>query len=189
MENRDNKLDPLDHGRGLADDSAEPRFLVIGRILKPHGVRGELRVEILTESPERYDWLERVFVGENEPEPYQVESVRFHKTWVLLKLAGCDNRNSANLLRSQLVQIPESEGIPLENGEYYLFQLIGLDVFSEEGENLGRITEVLETNANNVFVVNGEKGEILIPDIEDVVRLIDFDRSRVEISPLPGLIP
>ncbi|MCA9959461.1 MAG: hypothetical protein KC443_10530, partial [Anaerolineales bacterium] len=80
--------------RGSADNSAEPRFLVIGQVLKPHGVRGEMRVIPHTDTPERFEWLETVYIGESNPQQVAVESVRFHKNWILLKLVGYDDRDA-----------------------------------------------------------------------------------------------
>lgn len=174
--------------RGLAENSARPRFLVIGRVGRPHGVRGEVRVEVVTDLPERFTWLDKVYVGNEQPRPVAVEGVRFHKSWVLLKLAGYDNRESAASLGSQWLQVPEEEGIPLAEGEYYLFQLIGMTVYSDENERLGVITEVLETGANDIFVVRGERGEILLPDTDEVVTEIDFDKNLMKVHVLPGLI-
>lgn len=179
---------PGQHSRGLTDGTVEPRFLIIGRVIKPHGVRGEIRVEPHTELPERFNWLESVFVGLDHPEQVAVESVRFHKNWILLKLAGFDNREEAQALRSQWLQIPEEKALPLAEGQYYLYQVIGLDVFTDKDEHLGQVAEVMETGANNVFVVKGDKGEVLIPDIEDVILNIDFDKQRMTIHLLPGLV-
>lgn len=189
MINQGSSFNPDDIQRGSENESSEPRFLVIGRILKPHGVQGEMRVEVLTELPERFNWLENVYIGKREPIPMKVEGIRFHKSWVLLKLVDCNDRNSANLLRRQLVQIPESEGIPLEEGEYYLYQLVGLKVVTEDSDYLGEISEVIETKANNVFVVKTSNSEVLLPDIEDVIRNIDFESGTVTVRLIPGLIP
>lgn len=180
--------DQQDGQRGLVSDSTEPRFLVIGRIIKPHGVRGEMRVEILTDLPERFTWLEQVYLGEDDPQPVGVESVRFHKSFVLVQLAGYDSREAVAELRSQLLLVPEDEGIPLEEGEYYLYQLEGLEVYTDTGEHLGRIVEVLETKANNVFIVQGSRGEVLLPDTDEVVLGIDFENGRMEVHLLPGLL-
>lgn len=175
--------------RGLVESSAGPRFLVIGRVIKPHGVRGEVRVDVISDLPERFSWLKTVYVGGSNPRPVVVEGVRFHKTWVLLKLAGYDDRNTASTLRAQWLQVPEAEGIPLEDDEYYLYQLVGLSVYSDEGDYLGKLTDVLETKANNVFVVRGSGREILLPDTEEVIREIDFDGRRLTVHLLPGLVP
>ncbi|MBK8985860.1 MAG: 16S rRNA processing protein RimM [Chloroflexi bacterium] len=156
--------------------------------MKPHGVRGEVRVLPHTDLPERFTWLETVYLGQNNPRPVAVEAARLHQNLVLLKLAGYDDRDAADSLRGMWLQVPESEAIPLEEGEYFLYQLIGLAVFSDEGEHLGELTQVLETGANNVFVVTKEKQEILLPDIEDVIVDIDFDNGRITAHLLPGLL-
>jgi 16S rRNA processing protein RimM len=174
--------------RGSADSSAEPRFLVIGRIVKPHGLNGEVRVEIHTELPERFTWLEKVYLGKDEPRLVEVDGVRFHKGWALLKLNGYDNRQDAAELRSMWLQVPYEEGIPLEDGEYYLYEIVGLSVFTDEGDYLGDVTDVLETGANNVFTVRGPHGEVLLPDTAEVIKDIDFDSRRVLVHLLPGLI-
>jgi 16S rRNA processing protein RimM len=186
--NNQSPSDPQDEQRGLDSSSTEPRFLVIGRVIKPHGVLGEVRVEIITELPERFTWLKTIYVGEASPQPVGVESVRFHKDFALIKFEGCDSREAAVELRNQLLLVPEDEAIPLEEGEYYLYQLEGLEVYTDEGEHLGQLVEVVETKANNVFVIHGPRGEVLLPDTEEVVLDIDFENGRMEVHLLPGLV-
>lgn len=176
--------------RGLVPNDTEPRFLVIGEVVKPHGVRGEMQVVVLTDEPERFLTLERVFVGEKNPSPMGVSGARFHKGRVLLMLEGVGDRTSAETMRGAVLQVPISEAISLEDDEYFLYQLEGLAVYTDAGEHLGEVVEVLETKANNVFVVNGgPRGEVLLPDIDDVVVEIDFDAKRMTVSLLPGLLP
>lgn len=178
---------------GSVDDSAEPRFLVIGRIVRAHGVRGEMRAAILTQIPERFTWLERIYlspdVDDSAPRDLPVESVRFHKKYVLLKLEGIDSRDDVEPLRGQWVLVPEEEAIALEEGEVFLFELEGLAVYTEEGEHLGRLFEVLETGANEVFVIHGERGEVLLPNTEEVVLEVDVDAGKMVVRLLPGLLP
>ncbi len=162
--------------------------MAVGRISRPHGVNGEVRVELLTDVPERFEWLDIIYLGEANPRPVGIESVRYHQGIVLLKLAGYPTRTEAETLRGQLLQVPESEAVPLAEGEYFLYQLVGLQVFTEEGEPIGRLSEVLETGANNVFVIDGSHKQYLIPDIPDVVREIDLEAGRLVIFPMPGLI-
>ncbi len=162
--------------------------MAVGRISKPHGVNGEVRVELLTDVPERFEWLDTIYLGETSPRPVGIESVRYHQGIVLLKLAGYPTRTEAESLRGELLQVPESEAVPLAEGEYYLYQLVGLQVFTEEGAPVGRLSEVLETGANKVFVVDGPHRQHLIPDIPDVVRDIDIEAGRLVIYPMPGLI-
>lgn len=162
--------------------------MAVGRIIKPHGVLGEVRVQLLTDLPERFEWLDAVYVGEHNPRLVKIESVRFHQTFVLLKLAGYPSRTEAELLRGELLQVPESEAIPLEEGEYFLFQLEGIDVYTDSGEHIGRVTEVLETGANNVFVIDGQDQQYLVPDVPDVIKEIDLENGRLVIRPIPGLL-
>lgn len=162
--------------------------MAVGRISKPHGVQGEVRVELLTDVPERFEWLDTIYVGEANPRPVGIESVRYHQGVVLLKLTGYPTRTEAETLRGELLQVPESEAVPLAEGEYFLYQLVGLQVFTEEGMLVGRLSQVLETGANNVFVVDGPHRQHLIPDIPDVVREIDIEAGRLVIFPMPGLI-
>ncbi len=162
--------------------------MVIGQVTKPHGVRGEVRVLALTDLPERFTWLDIVYVGERDPVAVAVEAARLHKGGALLKLAGYDTREEAQALRGQLLQVPEEEAIPLAEGEYFLYQLLGLAVEAMDGSALGTLAEVIETGANNVFVVHGAQGEILIPDTQEVVAEIDFDQRRMKVHLLPGLL-
>ena len=186
----DKEPDPrgVDNRRGLVEDHTEPRFLVIGQIAKPHGIRGDVRVTPHTDLPERFTWLDEIYLGETNPKPVSVEYVRIHKRLVLLKLAGYDDRNAAGLLRGKLLQIREDQAIPLNDDEYFLFQLEGLAVISEDGTFLGKLIQVIETGANNVFVVRGPQGEVLLPDIADVVRDIDFENGHITVQLLPGLL-
>jgi 16S rRNA processing protein RimM len=175
-------------GRGSVENNTEPRFLVIGQVGKPHGVRGDVRVVPHTDVPERFTWLDEVYIGEKDPQPVPVEYARLHKNWILLKMAGYDNRNAVESLRGQLVQVREEQALPLEEDEYFLFQLMGLAVISDEGERLGELVQVIETGANNVFVVHGSRGEILIPDTSEVVLDIDFNKGHITVHLLPGLL-
>lgn len=172
----------------MAEDPVEPRFLVIGRVIKPHGVRGEIRVEIHTEDPDRFNLLDSVYIGLDEPKEVGIESVRFHKSWVLLKLHGYNDRDTAATLRSQWLQIPESLALPLEDGQVYLYQVLDLEVWTEDQRYLGRVTEIMETKANDVLIVQGPYGEILLPETEEVIVDIDIEAERITVNLLSGLI-
>lgn len=169
-----------------------PRYFVIGRVLRPHGVRGELRVEITTDRPEQLRRHTHFYLARPEsPETVRrcpIEKSRQHKGVLLLKLEGCDDRNGADELRGMLVQIPTEEAEPLGEGEYYHFQLIGLAVETESGERLGQVVEVLETGANDVYVVRGIRGEVLLPAVDDVIRAIDLESKRMMVRLLPGMM-
>ena len=173
--------------RGSEEKSVEPRFLVIGQIGKAHGVRGQVRVIPHTDLPERFTWLETVYIGEPEPQPVGVESAHLHNNFVLLKLAGYESREQVERLRGQWLQVPAEEAIPLEEGEYFLYQLIGLQLFQDTGQFLGELVDVIETAANRVFVVQTETQQLLLPDTEEVVLAIDFEEGRMTVHLLPGL--
>ncbi len=170
----------------------EPRYLAVGRVSRPHGVRGELRVEILTDYPGRLGQHAYFYLASpDSPEivrRYPVEKLRRHKEVLLLKLGGCDDRTGAEELRGQLVQIPTEEAVPLEEGEYYDFQLIGVKVEAESGESLGQVVEVLKTGANDVYVVRGSWGEVLLPAVKDVVLKLDIEARLMVVNLLPGLL-
>lgn len=170
----------------------EPRYLAVGRVQRPHGVRGEVRVEILTGYPERLDRHAAFYLAHpHSPEAvrrYPVEQLRLHRNVLLLKLGGCDNRNAAEALRGMLVQVPIEDAVPLEEGEYYLYQVVGVQVETEDGEPLGRVIEVLDTGANDVYVVGGPRGEVLLPAIKDVVLELDLDARRLVVRLMPGLL-
>lgn len=164
-----------------------PLYLAIGKIMRPWGVQGEVRVEILTDWPERFGLLEYVYLGE-QAKPYRLERFRLHKGCALLKLAGCDDRNAAEAMRGQLVQIPSEKAMPLDEGEYYVHQIEGLEVSTDEGESLGQVVEVLFTGSNEVYVVHGPRGEVLIPAIADVVLRVDLEEGRLIVHLMDGLL-
>jgi 16S rRNA processing protein RimM len=176
--------------RGSNRDSnpTEPRFLAIGRIIRPHGVHGEMAVEVLTDFPERFDSIEVVYVGDAlEATAWQVRATRWNKNRILLKLQGCEDRTAAERLHGLLVQIPIEEAMPLPEDEYYAYELIGLDVMTVEGENLGRVSDVLFTTANDIYVVVGPRGQILLPAIADVIERVDLDAGQMVVRLLEGL--
>ena len=183
-----------DSGSGGGSGQAgmpEPRYLAVGRILRPHGVRGEVRVEVVTSYRDRLLQHAYFYIAPpDRPEAtrrYPVENMRWHRGVLLLKLGGCDDRNGADELRGMLVQVPIEQAVPLEEGEYYDFQLIGIKVETEGGEHLGQIVEVLETGANDVYVVRGAQGEVLLPAIDDVVLDLDLDLKRMIVRLLPEM--
>jgi 16S rRNA processing protein RimM len=112
-----------------------------------------------------------------------------HQGMILLKLTAVSDRLAAESLRGEWLMVPEDEALPLEEGEYFLFELEGLEVYTTEGELLGILTSVIETKANNVFEVQGEQGEILLPDTAEVIQDIDFENGRMTVNLLPGLRP
>lgn len=163
-----------------------PRYLIIGRVLKPWSYRGEMKIEILTEFPNRFASLRQVFIGD-DAKSFSVESTRLHGKHALIKLQGVDSTQAAKL-RDQLVYVSREDAVPLERGKHYLYELVGLSVITTDGEALGEIVEVLDTGANDVYVVRDGSREILIPAIEDVVKEIAIARGEIVVKLLEGLI-
>jgi 16S rRNA processing protein RimM len=165
----------------------EPRFLTIARVIKPWGVRGDLKLEVLTDFPDRLNRLTRVYLGP-EAVPHTVAHFRWHSGELLLRLTDVGDRNAAELLRDQLVQIARPDAVELPPGQFYEHQIIGLKVVTEDGELLGQVVEVLATGANDVYVVQGPRGEVLLPARIEVVRAIDLDAGTMTVRLLPGLV-
>ena len=175
-----------DQGSGTSPHRPEPNYLAIGRVVRPFGLRGELRVQLMTEYPEQLGRLRTVYLGP-DTQPWQVEAVRLHQGAALFKLAGCEDRTTADMLRGALVQIHRKDAVPLEDDEYYEHQIIGLKVVEEDSTLLGEITQIITTGANDVFVVVGPGGELLLPAIESVILDIDLDNGLMVVHLLDGL--
>jgi 16S rRNA processing protein RimM len=165
----------------------EPRFLAIARVVKPWGVRGELKLEVLTGFPDQLGRLKHVYLGP-EAVQYTVARFRWHSGELLLQLADVRDRNAAEMLRDQLVQIAREDATPLEPGQFYEYQIVGLNVITLGGEPLGQVVEVLSTGANDVYVVQGPRGEVLLPARAEVVQAIDLDAGTMTVTLLPGLL-
>lgn len=161
-------------------------FLAIGRVLRPHGVRGELLLEMLTDFPEHLNEVETVYLGD-AAEPHPLRGVRVHRDQLLIQLADCLDRDAADAFRDQLVQIRVEAATPPPPGRYYQHQLIGLSVVTDEGEALGEIAEIIETGSNDVYVVRGPSGELLLPVLQSVIQSIDLEARRVVVHLIPGL--
>lgn len=172
---------------GKADNEAGPRYLVIGRVARPWGTQGEVKVEIMTDFPDRFSLLRKVYLGPKAV-PFALKGFRLHKGAALLKLEGCHDRASVEKLRGQWVQIPIEEAVPLEEDEYYQHQIVGLAVWTAGGEYLGTVDEVISTGSNDVYVVRGEGRGVLIPAIEDVVLEINLSQRRLMVELMEGLI-
>ncbi len=177
----------MDGGRPSAVRRRIPQYLTIATVLAPFGLRGELKVRIETDFPERFAQLARVYLGPNH-EPFTFEAFRMHKSFGLLKLKACDSRDEADRLRGWEVQIPLQEAMPLPPGQYYTYQIEGLAVYTEEDEYLGTVEEVLATGSNAVHVVQGPLGEVLIPALADVILQVDLEAERMIVRLPPGLL-
>lgn len=168
-----------------------PRFLVVGRIGRPHGLRGEVRVDVLTDFPEqRFASGAELFIGPEggQPQPTRVLAVRPHQAWLLVRFDLAADRDAAAEVTGQYVYVPTEAAHDLEPDSYYEHELVGLEVVTVEGRLLGRVTSLLETGSADVLIITGGDGQHLIPMTAEVVSEIDLEAGRLTITPLPGLL-
>ena len=163
----------------------ERQLIVVGRVVAPWGVKGEVKVEVMTDFPDRFSPGEEVHIHGC---PMNIEKSRWHKGRAILKLSTVDSVEAAEKLRGRWLEIPASKLRPLPQDQYYQFQLMGLEVWSTEGQHLGRIADIVPTGSNDVYVVRGELGELLIPAIEDVVKSVELEKGRIVIELIAGLL-
>jgi len=160
-------------------------FITIGEILAPQGVKGKVKVKIETDFPQHFASGSKIYINR---QPITIDSTEWHNEKLIIKLNAIDSFEDAQKLRGKTIEIPRSQIHPLPEGQYYHFQLIGLEVWTVQGELLGNITEILTAESNDSYIIHGAKGEILIPAIEDVIKSIDLDKGCLVIEPIEGLL-
>ena len=151
--------------------------LEVGQIVNTFGIKGEVKVTPFTDDINRFDDLEKVYVkARKESKLYKIESVRYHKNMVLLKLEGINNPEDAELLKNSFLEIDREDAIPLEEGQYFIVDLIGLDVYTDEGNLLGKVDDIYNTGANDIYVVKDELGkQVLLPGIKEVIKEVKLE--------------
>jgi 16S rRNA processing protein RimM len=199
----------------------EPEHLIVGQVVAPFGVKGEMKVNIMTEFPDRFNKLEAVILAPfksiapadvptdslnpgtvrpaairegqtfrppKEPTPFDIESTRMHKGQLLLKVQGVDDLESAQALRGYWLLVPTEQARKLPRGAYYLYQVVGLEVFTTKGDLVGKVEDVITSTANDVYVVRGPgvddpTGELLVPAVKQVVKKLDVTGGKILITP------
>lgn len=156
-------------------------MIVIGKVGAPHGVRGEVRIIPLTDFPDRFDSLEKAYLEEEE---ITITSVKHNKQFVILKFKDMDDREAVAARNGQLLKVKRSEVAPLAEGEYYGFDIIGLEVYDEQSGHIGQVIEILKTGSNDVYVVGskGQAQQILVPALKTVVTSIDLDAGKMTVA-------
>ncbi len=165
-------------------------LLRVGVITTTHGIKGEVKIHPTTQDLHRFDYLKEAVIVFNTKEILvHIESVKYFKGQAILKFEEFDNIEDVEGFRGCDLFVTRENAIPLEEGEFYIADLIGLDVFSDEDVKLGSLTDVLETGANDVFVVKMDNGkELLIPDIDDCILDIDLTAGVIKVHLLEGLL-
>lgn len=176
-----------------AGSNAPPEgYWIVGRIIGVHGLRGELKIELYTDHPERFAPGITLFAGDTE-HTVTVRSARPHKGHMLLTLEGVTDRTQAESMRGLWLYVAEKDAFELEEDEYWVHDILGLQVRTEEGRVLGEVVDVIFTGANDVYVVDSAdpaipSGEVLLPAIADVIRSIDLEQGVMVVHLLPGLL-
>jgi 16S rRNA processing protein RimM len=169
--------------------SDDPDFVLIGRLRRAHGVRGEIGAEQFSDVPDRFLKLEYVLVKRGvEIAELTVESVRPKGRHFLLKLEGIDDREAARDLTGADIGVRKKDIHPVPEDTYYQFDLVGCIVAGESGEEIGRVEDVLKMPANDVLVVRAGEREVLIPVVKAVIRHVDPEARRIVITEMEGLI-
>jgi 16S rRNA processing protein RimM len=165
------------------------RLVTIGIVAKPKGVESRLRILPLTFDPARFLDLDSIFI-EKEGTLHEkvIESAEVKGKHVFLKIKGMKTMDECSNFVGSEVRISESDSPPLPEGEYYHYQIIGLEVFTDSGHYLGKVTDILETGSNDVYSVTDSKREVLIPAIAEVIEEIDLDQNRIIVHPIEGLL-
>jgi 16S rRNA processing protein RimM len=162
---------------------------LIGYILKPHGIKGEVKVDPISPYPERFNRLDRVYLKNDSIQAYSIQSVRISNRFVFLKLSEINSRSEAELLRNYEVLIDKEQLIELKADEFFIHDLVGCEVISENGDLIGKIVEVMQVSSNDIYVVQDERGrEILVPAIKDVIKNIDIKHKKIKIHLMEGMI-
>lgn len=168
--------------------AGEPVFLMVGKVRRPHGLHGEVVVEIITDFPEHLHAGKMVYIGENHTR-LTIRTQRFLKNGFLLAFEGFSTPDQVNSFRNKFLYIDKASVPELPSDEYYFHQVLGLSVITDTGERLGNITEILETGANDVYIVTDGIGrEVLLPAINDVVLKVDLKQKIIRVHLLPGLL-
>ena len=165
------------------------QFLQVGVISSTHGIRGEVKVFPTTGDAARFKKLKKVLLDtDREQVELEIQSVKFFKQFVILKFKGIDNINDIEKYKGKSLLVPREDGVPLGRDEYYIADMIGMEVFAGD-ERFGVIKDVMETGANEVYIIDSDMhGEVLIPAIRQCVIDVDVEDKKMQIRLMDGLI-
>ena len=166
------------------------KYLEIGQIVNTFGIKGMVKVKPFTDNIERFNNLEKIYIknksGQTE---YKIQEVKYHKNMVLVKFEGIENPEQADLLRNSYLIVDRETEEPLEPGRYYIVDMIGLDVFTDDNEYLGKLEDIYNTGSNDIYVVKNELGkQFLLPYIDEVIKNIDLENEKITVHIIDGLI-
>lgn len=165
------------------------KYLEIGQIVNTFGIKGMVKIKPFTDDIRRFDQLKTIYIEQKKcRKKYDIEEVKYHKNMVLMKLKGVNTLEEADLLRQSYLLVNREEEEPLEEGVYYIVDLLKLDVFTDEGELLGKVEDIFNTGSNDIYVVKNELGQqILLPGLPEVLKEVDLDKGKITVHLIPGL--
>ena len=166
------------------------QLLQVGVISSTHGVRGEVKVFPTTDDVKRFKKLKKVILDTGKEQlPLEIEGVKFFKQFVILKLRGIDNINDIEKYKGKRLLVDREHAVKLKKDEYFIADMIGMDVFTEDGELFGALKDVMETGANDVYIIEMSDGkEVLVPAIKQCILDVDIENRKMVIHLLEGLV-
>ena len=164
--------------------------LQVGVISSTHGVRGEVKVFPTTDDVTRFRQLKKVYLDTGrERLPLEIQNVKFFKQFAILTFKGIDNINDIEKYRGKSLMIDREDAVDLDEDEYFIADMIGMKVCTEDGSEFGTLKDVMETGANDVYIIDSlEHGEVLIPAIRECILDVDMDEERMTIHLMEGLV-
>ena len=166
------------------------QYFEIGQIVNTFGIKGMVKIKPFTDDINRFDRLKKIYISnKNGKKEYQIQEVKYHKNMVLMKLEGVDTPEQADLLRQSYLLVDRADEEPLEEGVYYIVDLLGLEVYTDDNKLLGKVDDIFNTGSNDIYVVKDEMGkQILLPGIPEVLKNVDLEKGRITVHLIPGLI-
>ena len=164
-------------------------FFRVGVIANTHGIRGEVKIFPTTDDVKRFDYLKEAYIDAGKEKiKVEVSNVRYFKNLVIVKFKGIDNINDIERYKGKDLLVTRENALPLEEGEYYLADIIGANVYTEDGNVFGSLEDVIETGANLVYSVQHEGKEVLLPVIDDCVKEVNVEEKKVIVHIMKGLL-
>ncbi len=166
------------------------QYIIIGRVSGLHGIKGKLRIRYYNETRSDFLWYRKVYLQDRDGhvQAYEIQEAKIQKKFISVRLKGCEGIADAEKLIGSSVLVKRKNLPPPEEGEYYWFEIIGMDVLTDDGRLLGRVKTILRTGSNDVYLVQGSGGEWLIPATEEVIVWVDKDKGQMVIHPIEGLL-
>lgn len=165
-------------------------YLQVGVITSTHGIRGEVKVFPTTDDPERFEYLKKVVLDTGKTFiPLEIEGVKYFKQFVILKFKGINNINDIEKYKKMPLLVSREDAVELEEDEYFMADMIGMDVVTEDGEAFGVLKDIMETGANDVYIVESDQhGEVLLPAIKECILEVDIEANKMVVHLMDGLI-